>query len=234
MNKTAYYPPADNYRYLVALALYSKCITVAEASLALLNAGFSDEAFGMTRTLLDIFFTLRYIANKDTDERAQLYVEFAAKDKAVWSELFKTFWPHLAQPSISDRTFRIASKFPSPHKWSGKLIKDMALEPDTVEVDANGKPVVPDFAYRVNYRLASHYVHPTVPALSNHLVQAGQDVFVVHSRHGDDMSHLAAFNVASGVAHTMIYFYRCMGDSQPARVSNWANALIKHLARRHK
>jgi Family of unknown function (DUF5677) len=46
---------------MVALALYSKCITVAEATIALLAAGFSDEAFGMTRTLVDIYITLRYI-----------------------------------------------------------------------------------------------------------------------------------------------------------------------------
>jgi hypothetical protein len=234
VNRKAYYPPVDSHRYLVALALYSKCITVAEASLVLLSAGFSDEAFGMTRTLLDIFFTLRYIANRDTDERARLYVEFAAKDKVVWSELFKTYWPHIPQPSLSVHTLRIASRFPSPHRWSGKSIKDMALEPDTVEVDANARPVIPDFAGRGIYRWASHYVHPTIPALSNHLVQAGQDVFVVRSGHGDDMTHLATFNAASGVAHTMIYFYRCMGDEQPARVSKWAAALLKHLAQCHK
>jgi hypothetical protein len=48
---------------MVALALYSKCITVAEATIALLAAGFSDEAFGMTRTLVGIYIyiTLRYI-----------------------------------------------------------------------------------------------------------------------------------------------------------------------------
>src|ERR1700736_1178838 len=73
LNETRYYPPNGGYRYIVALALYSKGITVAEATLALLNAGFGDEAFGMTRTLIDIFITLRYIGNKDTDERAQRY-----------------------------------------------------------------------------------------------------------------------------------------------------------------
>ncbi len=66
VNEAWIYPPLEGYRYMVALALYSKCITIAEATLALLDAGFSDEAFGMTRTLVGIFITLRYIANKDT------------------------------------------------------------------------------------------------------------------------------------------------------------------------
>src|SRR5580700_6367226 len=84
VNSKWYYPPLNAYRYTVALALYSKCLTVAEATMALLDAGFSDEAFGMTRTLVDIYITLRYIANNDTDERAQRYARFAAKDSEVW------------------------------------------------------------------------------------------------------------------------------------------------------
>jgi len=72
VNEARYYPPSYGYQYLVALALYSKCITVAEATLVLLDAGFSDEAFGMTRTLVDIFLTLRYITNKETHERGGL------------------------------------------------------------------------------------------------------------------------------------------------------------------
>jgi hypothetical protein len=219
---------------MVALGLYSKCITVAEAIIALLDSGFSDEAFGMTRTLVDIFITLHYIANKDTDERAQRYYEFSAKDIEVWSEkIIPDYWPKMMQP-LDNRTKTVAITYPSPHQWSGKTTKDMALEPDTVEVDpATGKPTVHDFAYRVIYRWTSHYVHPTIVALENHLVQAGRDNFIVHNGRERDMSHLTAFNIASYVSITMVCFYRCMGDPQPERVGTWAGALMKHLARRH-
>jgi hypothetical protein len=44
LNETRYYPPTNGYRYLVALALYSKCITVAESILVLVEAGYGDEA----------------------------------------------------------------------------------------------------------------------------------------------------------------------------------------------
>jgi hypothetical protein len=50
VNEAWIYPPVNGYRYMVALALYSKCLTVAEAIMVLVDAGFSDEAFGMTRT----------------------------------------------------------------------------------------------------------------------------------------------------------------------------------------
>ena len=232
VNEAWYFPPSYGYQYLVALALYSKCITVAEATLVLLQAGFSDEAFGMTRTLVDIFLTLRYITNKDTDDRAKRYAQFAAKSSATWAEVVEIYWPHRAQ-QLGERTKRLAATFPSPHSWSGKTAKDMAWELDTVEVDANGKPVIHDVAYRIAYRWTSRYVHPTIDALRNHLVQAGHDNFTVRSRNEQDMTHMAAFNVACYIANTTIVFYRCMGEPQPGRLANWARALIEHIGRRH-
>jgi hypothetical protein len=234
VNEAWIYPPVEGYRYMVALALYSKCITVAEATLALLDAGFSDEAFGVTRTLVDIFITLHYIANKDTDDRARRYAEFFAKDNAVWAEVTKIYWPQSVQP-FGERFKKIAATYRSSHYWSGHTVKDMALEPDTTEVNpATGEPAVHDFAYRVIYRWTSHYVHPTIGSLRNHLVQAGRDNFVVRSGRGEDMSHMTLFNTASFLVNAMISFYRCMGDPQPERLSKWAGALVKHVARRHK
>jgi len=234
VNEARYYPPFNRHRYMVALALYAKCLTVAEATIVLLDAGFGDEAFGVTRTLIDIFLTLRYIANKDTDERAQLYYEFASKWVKGWAPLVRDYWPGMQRP-LSERTEIVARRYRSPHSWSGKTVKEMALEPDTVEVDpASGRPLAHDFAYRVIYRWTSHYVHPTIIALQNHVVRAGRDNFVIRARRDKDESHMAVFNVACYVVNTMVCFYRCMGDPQPERVGTWGTALMKHLARRHR
>jgi len=109
----------------------------------------------------------------------------------------------------------------------------MALEPDTVEVDpATGKPAVHDFAYRVVYRWTSHYVHPTIGALDNHIVQAGHDNFVVRSGHAKDMRNMAVFTLQHTVQHN--------GASIAAwairnrRVRHLGGALVAHLAHRHK
>jgi Family of unknown function (DUF5677) len=234
VNAARYYPPLNSHRYTVALALYSKCLTVAEAAMLLIGAGFSDEAFGMTRTLVDIFLTLHYIANQDTEDRARRYYYFVAKDIDVWSDLVKDYWPHMSQP-MSPRAKTIASRYPSPHSWSGKTTKEMALEPDTVETDPKtGKPTVHDFAYRAIYRWTSHFVHPTIVALKNHIVRPGKDNFTVRIGGAENLTHSATFNTATYVCMTMVTFYRCMGDSQPERVGTWSGALMKHLARRHK
>lgn len=234
VNETRYYPPISRHRYLVALALYSKCITVAEATILLIDHKFCEEAFGMTRTLIDIFITLRYIANKDIDERAKRYAHFIAKDSQVLGEeVIPEFWPASVEP-LDVRTKQIAGTYRSPHYWSGKTVKDMALEPDTFETDpATGQPYVHTFSYKVTYRWTSHFVHPSIVALENHLVQAGRDNFVVRRGLGEDKCAMAVFNIAWYVSMTMVAFYRCMGDPQPHRVGWWSEALVKHIARRH-
>jgi hypothetical protein len=182
---------------------------------------------------VDIFFTLRYIANQDTDERARRYAQFAAKDADEWSEIAKKYWPQMTAV-VDPHAKSIAAKYGSPHRWSGKSVKDLALEPDTVEVDPDtGEPAVHDFAYSVIYRWTSTYVHPTIGALEHHTVQAGRDNFTVRGGWGRNMSHLSVFNTAVYVVNTMVYFYRCIGEPQPERVSTWAQALRAHIAKRH-
>jgi Family of unknown function (DUF5677) len=129
LNDAWYFPQSYGYQYLVALALYSKSLTVAEATLVLLEAGFSDEAFGMTRTLVDIFLTLRYITNKDTDARAKRYADFAAKSGAVWAEVVKIYWPDKVQ-SVSSTGGLLATYIPpstlSKITWC-KLVTTISL-----------------------------------------------------------------------------------------------------------
>jgi hypothetical protein len=111
----------------------------------------------------------------------------------------------------------------------------MALEPDTFETDpVTGTPAVHGVPYSGMFRLTSHYVHPTIVALRNHLVKPGHDPFVVRSERGKNMSHLAAFFVSSCLAYTMIAFYRCIGEPQPNCLALWARALITHLCDRHR
>jgi hypothetical protein len=111
----------------------------------------------------------------------------------------------------------------------------MALEPHTAEIDPKtGKSFINDLGYRLIFRWASHYVHPTIVCLRNHMVKPGHDPFVVRSGNGQDMSHLTAFFVASHLANTIVSLCRCMDDPQPKRLSKWAAALFTHIGGRHE
>ena len=234
LNSKCYYPPLNAYRYTVALAPYSKALTVAEATSVLLDAGFSDEAFAMTRTLVDIYFTMRYIANQETEERAKRFYNFIAKDIDGWAEVVEQYFPHLSQPIRPD-ILQTAAAYPNPHSWSGKTAKEIAMEPDNFETDpATGKPAVHTVPYRIIFRWTSHFVHPTIAALKNHVVEPGCENFIVRAKRTENLHHLAAFNIAAYLGMIMISFYRIMDEPQPDRVARWSMALIAHLARRHK
>ena len=62
-------PATADVRNRVFLALLSKALTVGRAICALVKDGFPAEAFGLSRTLIEIFFSVRYMSNNDTEAR---------------------------------------------------------------------------------------------------------------------------------------------------------------------
>lgn len=79
LNKLEMIPATHRYRNAVILALLSKMLTVGRAICVLIDSEFPAEALAMSRTLVEIYFCLRYIGNKDTEERAKTYVKYHAR-----------------------------------------------------------------------------------------------------------------------------------------------------------
>ena len=236
VNEARFYPPRRETRSLVALALYSKAIRVSEAVAVLLRAGFADEAFGLTRTIIDISFTLRYIANQDTQTRADKFYYFFTKDTAILRRLEQDFYPGQITPQTPTmaKSLNRAKSYPSAHYWAGKTTKEIAFEPDTVDKDANGQPMTLEFAYRSLYRFSSHYVHPSIRGLADHMkVKLGTEAYMLGASISSEKAHDAAWNVAMFLGLVMASFYRCIGHPQPSRVGSYTLAIQKHLTRKH-
>lgn len=130
--------PATNlYRNAVLLALASKALTVSRAVCLLVEKGFLTEAFGLSRTLLDIYFCVRYIGNKDSENRATTYVEYQARVRQEWSTLTQKYYPThpAASFKLDKHILEIAEKFPHKGFWTGHggQAKMMALEKDERE-----------------------------------------------------------------------------------------------------
>ena len=151
LNNRAYYPRARSHRDTVFLALFSKAIRVAEATFGLVARGFHEEAFGLSRTLLDLLITTRFIANKDTDDRAERFFNFLSVDTVAWLNVITTHYPGQALPVMPDfpKVKQMAASYPDLHKWAGKGMsaRKLALEPSTWEFDDKGKPLTLQFLY---------------------------------------------------------------------------------------
>jgi uncharacterized protein DUF5677 len=225
VNGEEYYPARNSYRSIIVLGLVSKALTVARAVCALVKAGFPGEGFGLSRTLIDICFTLRYISNSDTEARAKKFAQFYAKDHEGWTRIIQKFYPATA---IEDTEFHrdaldMARNYKNAHQWTGMgdQTRQMALEPDTYEFDAAGRAINCEFDYEVIYKWASFFVHSTVSALESHLMGPGEP-FRVRGRsrlvkgRGED----ALLNVLGYLSRIFIHASRAMRQDPPEKILN--------------
>ncbi len=142
LDRRGYYPRDTVHTDLVLLAMLSKAIKVSDAVCHLVEGDFDEEAFGLTRTLIDLAFNLRYIVNKDTADRAKLYFNFYSRNSVQMAELAAEYYPGTPLPANFEKTQNLAKSYKSPHQWagSGMTAKIIALEPDTEELDDKGEP----------------------------------------------------------------------------------------------
>jgi len=235
VNDSEYIPAIRRYRSIVILALLSKALTVGRAVCSLVEAGFPGEAFGLSRTLIEIFLTVRYISTTDTEERAKKFAEYFAKAHEGWMKIIQKYYPAAVIPGSKDhqRYLEVARTYPLANEWTGVRgqARMMALEPDTYEFDANGNPINCEFDYEALYKWTSYFVHATVSSLESHCVEAGGR-FRIRARwqldqgRGDD----ALFNVVAYLHKTFIYAFRGIRDDLPGDVLNELNSLLKSYA----
>ncbi len=187
---------------------------------ALVDAGFYGEAFGLSRTLIDIFLTVRYISNKDTERRAKECVEYIAKTQEELIRLSHKHFPTKADhPKLGEKFSELAKAYKSAHRWTGARIREMALGPDSYEVDSLGSPTVHDFDYEFVYWQTSQFVHATILSAVEHATPQGEP-FHVRARINEDAirGDEALFNVLAFVSKTFVSGYRGLNSDQPAEI----------------
>lgn len=221
LNRLEMVPATRHCRNAVILALLSKALTVGRAICVLINAGFPAEAFAMSRTLIEIYFCLRYIGNKDTETRAETYVKYDARVRQEWQTIIMKHYPQTPRKSIAldDELLQVASGFKSKAHWtgSGGQAKLMALEPDEFEKDEHGEPIKSEFDYDALYFWTSHYVHATVPAIQAHTCARGEIFKVRGQRWMDEPCGAdALFNTVIFLCKIFVVACRAMNEEQPA------------------
>jgi hypothetical protein len=232
VDKRGYYPRDTVHTDTVLLALLSKGICVSEAICHLVEGGYQEEAFGLLRTLLDLAFNLRFIVNKDIDERAKLYYNFYSQSTLHWVKVADEYYPGMPKPPEMPKIQNVAMQYKSPHHWAGQHMtaKAIAMEPDTKEMDEKGEPVSYKFWYDVIFRWTSHFVHPSIAGLHSHLVRPGNEVFRVH-RHKDleriEFGRLSLHSLVATLGQMTTQFLRGMGEEYDGHLGTYALRLLQ-------
>lgn len=220
IDNSEFIPAENSYRGIVILGLLSKSLTVARAICALVEAKFPGEAFGLSRTLIDIYFTIRYISNRDTEARAKQFAEFFAKDHEGWTKIIQKFYPAatISASEFHKDSLELAKKYRSAHQWTGlgDQTRQMAIEDSTYEFSESGKPLTCEFDYEAIYKWTSFFVHATVSCLDSHLTES-RGTFRVRARPQLEYAHgqKALFNVLAYLSKSFVCAFRAMLYDQP-------------------
>lgn len=220
LNGLGMIPATYCYRNAVILALLSKALTVSRAICTLYDAGFPAEAFAMSRTLIEIYFSVRYISNRDSEARAQKFVNYHARVRQEWQTIIMKFYPNkpLEEIRLDDDVLAKAKEFKSKAHWTGQSgqAKMMALEEDSLELDEQGRPEKSEFDYEALYFWTSHFVHATVDGIEAHAIEPGT-VFRVRARGWLDTERGAdaLFNITMSLNKIFIRACRVMNEEQP-------------------
>jgi hypothetical protein len=223
INQSEFLPATRLFKGAVILALLSKAITVARAVCVLDESDFPGEAFGLCRTLIDIFFTVRYIGNKDSEERARRFWRFYAKDRVEWTRIIPKYIPNAVIPSnaMDSNLIQIAGEYDSQIYWTDLpgQTRAMAMEPDTYEMDEAGNPRTCAFDYQMPYKHTSFFVHATVSCLDGHVSEIG-DRFRVRSgmKFENARGRDALFNTLAYIHRSFATGFRCLGYDPPTAI----------------
>lgn len=163
---------------IVGLASLSKAFAISKACLKLLASHCPDEAYGLSRLLVECATNLRYLSAvpSERDKRTHEFVKFAKADKAFWyhyalssaktSKEKKELHAYARQMGITDNP-----KLARQH-WSGQpgsFVWNTTLEDHPIDgartTDHRKK------AYAVDYYLTSAYVHCSLLAIDNYFTE---------------------------------------------------------------
>jgi hypothetical protein len=215
----------------VLLAILSKSLRVADAVCLLVECGFHSEAFGLSRTMLELALFARYISNKDSFSRSEIFAKYFAKDLEGWTKLISKYYPNAVarfHPN-HNKLLEIAKQFKDPHRWSGKSVRDLAIEEDTFETLPNGQPFRWEFDYEVVYKWTSHYVHGTVVAVDEHAT-APRQPFRVKKPANLGKADMALFNSALYLYRAVIATFRAVNHEASQAIIDRFEAVLKELA----
>jgi hypothetical protein len=150
----------------------TKAFQVHEAVLILCRAGYGSEAMALSRSMLEMYITLRWIINKDQSKRTEEFALFVAKRKEYVAKTFAKYQP--GSPVATDavkfvaKTYKqYADKYDSWIFWSNKPnnLKQLAKEKDLLIPGLTPPNDDAVMLYELFYSAASDYVHVTALAL---------------------------------------------------------------------
>jgi len=191
----------------------------------LAEQGLGDEAFILSRTVLELCLSTYFIVNKDSEERAQRYIEYFGKDREHLTKLMSKYQASVDRfSSDHERLLEMATQFKNPHSWGdGGGMASMAREAPQWN---DGEPHSPtEYWYDVIYRVLSHVCHGTCVGAYSDLLEINYshngcyDPFTFwESKDSEVNATKAVLNAFIFTAGCVRYAFHGLGTNFPADI----------------
>jgi hypothetical protein len=163
---------------LVGLATVSKAITISKSCLKLVSSGFPDEAYGLSRSIVECANNLRFMTAEfdEQNTRARNYVKHHLADKAFWAhyslELFASRPEEKEIRDYMDAEGIVPDTKSARRHWSG-LKGSFIWETMTIvhPLDGTVTEKHKKISYAADYFQTSSFVHCSLPAVDNYAVE---------------------------------------------------------------
>jgi len=249
VDRQMYYPRRHVFLDKVVLGLLSKSLVVAQAVICLVDRSFPEEAFGLSRTLVEIAINLRYIANRSSELRAKRYVHYFAKVKMEWMRrgLKHYTWKESELRKMMPdykKTAALARKYPDKYSWAKTRkqfkggVASMAAELDSHERTPDGEAVKWEFDYDWIYFWTSQYVHANVASIDSHAWEPPKSwerfkpfSVLIAPHRGKHTAGLAVFNTGLYLHKVLVLAFRTLGTPYPDELSKPLEQLLTSMSK---
>jgi hypothetical protein len=229
---------------IVGLATLSKAFALAKACLKLLASDCPDEAYGLSRSLVECATNLRYLTSdlSERDRRTHDFVKFALADKAFWYhhalESAKTPKEKAELRAYAKQMGIVDNPKLARQHWSGGG-SGFVWTTTLLNHPLDGAATV-DFrkkAHAVDYYQTSAFVHCSLPAIDNYFVDDGVPFRVLTASGHHETFQSTLFIVLAYIHQSIGYVLYGANTNRPARLDSLFQRTLqkmKPIPTRHK
>lgn len=223
----------------ISMALVSKGFSVVRACILLLENGFEDEAYGMSRSVVECAWTLRYLTQEpgEIESRTAKYINYLLLDKQFWmyhamvnakdEEMKADIRAHAEELGLHDDPTEVVGH------WSGKNGFGWIVNQSEHPLDGpNSNDTIKSAEYAVDYHQTSGFVHCYEPAIEN-FVPDDRTPFKVKLADGDggQPGQSVLYILLRYIHSSTAYFFFGMGLDRPQRVNELFSTMLNEELR---
>jgi hypothetical protein len=221
---------------IVGLATLSKAFALAKACLKLLASGSPDEAYGLSRSLVECATNLRYITAvpSEREKRTRDFVKFAEADKAFWYhhalQVAKIPKEKAQLRAYAKRMGIVDNPKLARQHWSGQG-SGFAWTTTLLDHPLDG-PTTIDFrkkAHAVDYYQTSGFVHCSFAAIDNYLPDDGVPFRVSHTSGHHETYQSTLFTLLTYVHQAIVYVLDGINTDRPFRLDSLFQGTLKKM-----